>query len=356
MSSEDNVRTDEYWMGVRDALRMVDSFNKWSKRNPGRAKSLEDFIHDGLIAAAKRCESCLRDKLGISFTEDDQEKDEIVPETPIELDVEDHEDEEVVLETPIEFEDESDDDEEDRIILDKSLELEDEPEEPESSFEEPISHVEPDLAPPPDISDELSISLDSVERIEDEHMEDLSFEGHQREFSTDFELVEPTPLVVDEDSVAEPHAEPEPEEFVSEPEYEEEVSSIPEPEELPERPSFTWAEYEDAVTPSSEPEPLDNEVDFLRSEDEPLTIDESEEVSEEPPEPPKIWSPYDEPSIIDEEDIDEEDEPVISKPEPMDEEEDEPAISQPPAPPPPPESEEDEEERKRRARRLFFGA
>ncbi|MBE0525686.1 MAG: hypothetical protein IH631_02005 [Candidatus Thorarchaeota archaeon] len=268
MSSEDNnVRTDEYWMGVRDALRMVDSFNKWSTRNPGRAKSLDDFIHDGLIAAAKRCESCLRDKLGISFTEDEDEKDEIVSESLIELHVEDlddddDEDDEVILEKIIEFEDETD--EEDRITLEQSIEPEDEPEEPESSFEETISHVEPGLAPPPDVSDELLISLDSVERIEDEQMEDLSIEGPQREFSTDFELVEPTPLVVDEDSTPEPLTgpEPEPEEFVSEPAYEEEVTSTPEPEELPDKPSFTWSEYEEAVTPSSEPEPLDSEVDL----------------------------------------------------------------------------------------------
>ena len=56
-SEDDKTRSDEYWMGVRDALRMVDSFTKWAKRNPSRAKTLEDFIHDGLIAAAKRCES-----------------------------------------------------------------------------------------------------------------------------------------------------------------------------------------------------------------------------------------------------------------------------------------------------------
>ncbi|MCK4567574.1 MAG: hypothetical protein KAU48_09725, partial [Candidatus Thorarchaeota archaeon] len=93
MSSEDdNVRTDEYWMGVRDALRMVDSFYKWSKRNPGRAKDLDDFIHDGLIAAAKRCESCLRDKLGLSFIEGQDEEDEITLEESIEHEEEEKDD------------------------------------------------------------------------------------------------------------------------------------------------------------------------------------------------------------------------------------------------------------------------
>ncbi|MFW9850992.1 MAG: hypothetical protein ACFFF4_17830, partial [Candidatus Thorarchaeota archaeon] len=64
MESEEN-RSDEYWMGVRDALRMVDSFLKWSKVNKERAKSLDEFLYDGLVAAAKRCESCLHKQLGI---------------------------------------------------------------------------------------------------------------------------------------------------------------------------------------------------------------------------------------------------------------------------------------------------
>ncbi|MGY5859920.1 MAG: hypothetical protein RTU63_11175 [Candidatus Thorarchaeota archaeon] len=391
MSSEDdNGRSDEYWMGVRDALRMVDSFNKWAKRNPGRAKDLDDFIHDGLIAAAKRCESCLRDKMGISFVEDDDK-------------------EEVDLEEIPDF----DDDIEDKITLDESREDDDDDDDKqESSFEEPISHDEPEpFTPPPDISDETSITLDTVERRVDEEMEDLSIEGPPREFSTDFELVEPTPLIVDEaGTVSEPISEPEPEEivsepseeevasppepeeivsepseeevasppesevfvsepseeeevislpesevFVSEPSEEEEVISPPESEELPDKPAFTWSEYEDAVTPSSEPEPLDSEIDIVPSEEETTTIEEPEEVIEEPPEPPTVWSTSDEPSVV-EEDTDEEAESAADEPEVVEAEEDEPVISEPPAPPPPPESEEDEEERKRRARRLFFGA
>ena len=65
----DKKRSDEYWMGVRDSLRMVDSFIKWARRNEERAKALDDFIHDGLVAAAKRCESCLKDDLGLTFAE-----------------------------------------------------------------------------------------------------------------------------------------------------------------------------------------------------------------------------------------------------------------------------------------------
>ena len=49
--------------------------------------------------------------------------------------------------------------------------------------------IEIAVASIPEVSDESSISLDSVERREDEAMEDLSIEGPPREFSTDFELM-----------------------------------------------------------------------------------------------------------------------------------------------------------------------
>jgi len=302
VSSEDeNTRTDEYWMGVRDALRMVDSFNKWSKRNPDRAKDLEDFIHDGLIAAAKRCESCLRDNLGLSFVEGEEEERTIEDSTASEIDPD-----------------------------------------PEPSFKEQTSQDESDtVTSPPEVSDESSISLDRVERIEDESIDDLSIEGPPREFSTDFELVEPTQLVMDEES------EPAPE---------------PEPEELPEKPSFSWAEYETEVTPSAEPEPLDSEVDTSPPEDEEIsTDDEDEELPEEPPEPPNGWSTTDKPALSDDDDDEPDDEDEdeteaeVDEPEHQEEVDEEPVITEPPSPPPPPESEEDEEERQRRARRLFFG-
>ncbi len=327
MSSEDdNTKSDEYWMGVRDALRMVDSFHKWSKRNPRRAKNLEDFIHDGLIAAAKRCESCLRDKMGLSFVEGEDEEDEITSEESLEHEEEEEEDDDDVK--------------------------------PESSIEEPISHVEPEtFTPPPDDSDESSISMDRVERIEDESIDELAIEGPPREFSTDFDLVEPTPMFVDEEPEPEPIVPTEPEEVLSESTLEEsETDQEPDSEEQPEKPSFSWSEYEEAVTPSSEPEPQDPEVDIsTTSEDEEISTSmEEEELPEEPPEPPKVWSPNDEPSIPEDNDTEEETDTEIDETESLDEG-DEPVITEPPLPPPP-ESEEDEEERKRRARRLFFGA
>ncbi|MFW9844257.1 MAG: hypothetical protein ACFFEV_06765 [Candidatus Thorarchaeota archaeon] len=338
MSSEDNVRTDEYWMGVRDALRMVDSFHRWSKRNPDRAKDLEDFIHDGLIAAAKRCESCLREKMGLSFTNDEDE-----PVLGDEIESLDDVDEADEVEVPsIEF-----------IELDKEPEVT----EPDITSEEPIDHTESEeIASKLEDVEESSISLDSVERREDEPMEDLSIEGPPREFTTDFELVEPAPLVVDEkpipeiDDEPEPTPELEPEEVVSE-----EIESESPSEELPETPSFSWSEYEEAVTPSSEPEPLDPDEDIIPSEDEEVGVEIEDEPVEEPPDPPKVWTPYDEPSIT-EDDYEDEEEPEEEESTQLEEGEDEPVITEPPPPPPPPESEEDEEERKRRARRLFFGA
>ena len=318
-SDDDKDRSDEYWMGVRDALRMVDSFTKWAKRNPGRAKDLEDFIHDGLIAAAKRCESCLRDQLGLKFTDEADEPEDVG-----------HDSDTVDEPVPSSYE----------------MSVEPKESEPEESEQ--------------DLSDETPVSLDSVERLEDEEMGDLSIEGPPREFSTDFELVEPTPLIVDEDvtedeSISE-EPEPTPEESLSESIDDEETDELTEPEaEEEEATSFSWSEYEKAVTPSSEPEPPDTEEEIVADEDEISFGDEDEELIEEPPEVPKIPSTSDETSIFDqdtEKESAEEDEEAESE----NQEDDEPEITTPPPPPPPPESEEDEEERRRRARRLFFGA
>ncbi|MFW9817193.1 MAG: hypothetical protein ACFFEW_14790, partial [Candidatus Thorarchaeota archaeon] len=277
-------RSDEYWMGVRDALRMVDSFNKWAQRNKDRAKDLDDFIHDGLIAAAKRCESCLKDDLGLTFVEG-----------------EDH-------------------------PLSESI--------PSGYQAKPPEEKSEDVALPP--ADE-AITIESVSRSDSEEMDDIILEGPTREFSSDFELVEPFPLVVD--------------------------SSPPEPEletTDAEKPSFTWADYEEAVTPSKS----DSATEEIDDDEPPFDIepeDEEEELEELPIEEPvslepsKVLTPSDEPAIPTAEyestigegqALPEEEDEEIDAPEP---------IIEPPAPPPPPESEEDEDERRRRARRLFFG-
>jgi hypothetical protein len=277
-------RTDEYWMGVRDALRMVDSFNKWAQRNKERAKDLDDFIHDGLIAAAKRCESCLKDDLGLTFLEEDHPLADSVPSG---------------------YESSS----------------------PEEKSEE--------VALPP--ADE-GISIESVGRSDSDEMEDISLEGPLREFSSDFDLVEPSPLVVE--------ATP------PEPEFE----TIEE-----EKPTFSWADYEEAVTSAqSEPEVEEPVVEEAEDElsTEPEVVEEEEIPIEEPVSlgPPKVLTPSEEPAIPTAEFESTIGEELAS---PEDEEVEEPdapePITEPPAPPPPPESEEDEDERRRRARRLFFG-
>jgi hypothetical protein len=282
-------RSDEYWMGVRDALRMVDSFNKWAQRNKERAKDLDDFIHDGLIAAAKRCESCLKDDLGLTFIEgEDHPLAESVP----------------------------------------------------PGYEAAL----PDETTPPEQSDEVTlqsseddITIESVGRSDAEEMEDISLEGPTREFSSDFDLIEPAPLVV-EPSPPEP-------ELVSSEEAEEK------------KPSFTWADYEEAVTMTkTDPvveEPEEEEPSFGSEPvgEEDLPIDEPVSLGS-----PKVLTPSEEPSIPTaefESTIGEGIAPPVDE-ETEDSEIPEP-ITEPPAPPPPPESEEDEDERRRRARRLFFG-
>ncbi|MHA1950231.1 MAG: hypothetical protein ACW987_10180 [Candidatus Thorarchaeota archaeon] len=190
-------RTDEYWMGVRDSLRMVDSFNKWAQRNKERAKDLDDFIHDGLIAAAKRCESCLKDDLGLTFVEG--------------------EDNPLAEQVPSGYEVTPDEKEESSILREESDEV---------------------LSSP----SEEDISMKSVD-------------GPTREFTSDFELVEPTPLTVESES------------------SEITIESSEQSEDT--KPSFTWADYEEAVSPINE------KLEVMEdSEDEPSdALDSIEEES-----------------------------------------------------------------------------
>lgn len=298
-------------MGVRDALRMVDSFNKWARRNKERAKDLDDFIHDGLIAAAKRCESCLKDDLGLTFLEgEDSSLDEPVPSG--------------YEATP-----------------------------PPSEEVESPTISETSIESPEEVTLQQSdddITIESVGRSDDEEMEDISLDGPHREFTSDFELVEPSPLVVEPSF---------PETEVDEPE---EVTPSEEETAVERKPSFTWADYEEAVSPVKE-DPVIEEDEEKEEADE--TVMESEPDEEESlpiDEPvslgtPKVLAPSEEPALptdelesLFEEDVpppaDLDDPEVTDSPEP---------ITEPPPPPPPPESDEDEDERRRRARRLFFG-
>ncbi|MFW9982998.1 MAG: hypothetical protein ACFFE3_13920, partial [Candidatus Thorarchaeota archaeon] len=264
-----------------------------------RAKDLDDFIHDGLIAAAKRCESCLKDDLGLTFVEgEDIGADEPVP-----------------------------------------------------------SGYEASQPPSEEVSFEVSeddITIESVGRSDEDEIEDISLDGPPREFSSDFELIEPSPLVVEPSSIDDDDDDDE----VSSPEEESEA-----------KPSFTWADYEKAVTPKKEESVIDEdeeeieaeeeydlddeiETTFGLSEDESIPFDEDISLG-----PPKVLAPSEEPALPTDELESSYDEEI---PPPADIEDLGDAdmsgpITEPPPPPPPPESEEDEDERRRRARRLFFG-
>jgi len=358
--SSDNKRSDEYWMGVRDALRMVDSFNKWAKRNPGRAKDLDDFIHDGLIAAAKRCESCLSEKLGLSFSDEEEQIE--TEEEQVESEEEQIETEEIAVEqedspefeTSIEFD-------ESPVTKDETADFEISPP-PSETMDEAVSYeITPeeksvDTGLEAEVASELSEevgeppSIDSVVRRDDESFEEIDIEGPLHDFSSDFELDESSPSHIESHEEEDTHVEPT--DTVTSDEGEETDVGSQSDDEGHDRVAFTWAEYEAAVTPS-EPESEESENDILS----PIDKEPDEEPSEafeitEPPEPPKILSTDGESSISDEEDTSSEmEEDDVS--EDTDESTD---VSSPPPPPPPPESEEDEEERRRRARRLFFGA
>ncbi len=296
MDSE-KKRSDEYWMGVRDSLRMVDSFIRWARRNEDRAKTLDDFIHDGLVAAAKRCESCLKDDLGLSFAEDEKTIDELsdIEQVPSGYEIAPPKDES--------YSEEYVDDE----------------------FEVTPDDISPESSNIPIDAEEDSISIDTVGRIEEQEIDDISIEGPTREFSSDFELIEPTELSSDRASVSD-------ESVPSEPEIEDD--SI---EDAEHKPSFTWDDYERAITPSrEEPEQSNEDVELPP----PVEMDSIDETFETGPlsEPPEDTIDESEISADDDEDVD------ASR-----------RITQPPPPPPPPDSDEDEEERRRRARRLFFG-
>jgi hypothetical protein len=317
--NSEKKRSDEYWMGVRDALRMVDSFTTWARRNEGRAKSLDDFIHDGLIAAAKRCESCLKDDLGLTFAEDKKLHDETTNDEHIpsgyEMDSSSRD--------YTEFEDQSD------------LTFEVTPEDLTPGISEVAIETESDVD---------SIGIDTVGRLEGEKMDDLSIDGPPRDFTSDFKLVEPTDLII-EQSTATHNGE-----VKDEPEQE--VDQI-EPSDTEYKPSFTWADYEKAVTPTTDDlEPVEEEEEMElpppfepESVEPPISFDEPvpETDTIEIPAPPSFSTDESEHGPID----DESDIESSEEPEP---------ITEPPSPPPPPlDSDEDEDERRRRARRLFFG-
>ncbi len=370
-------KDESYWLGVRDALRMIDSFVAWSRRNPNRAKRIDDFIDDGLIAVNKHCKSCLSQALGISFGESEGEEAAADfgdrrggqvraarPEFPAgRASV-------FSAEYPQDFKEPA---------AEETLEP---PDLPDLGHEEAL-YAEPPLSEMPDMSRMGPASQGSISP--EERREEKS-----RDFLSEFHLTEPTsletesglgeehphpagaegPAPIVEDSTGRIHAPEEKAKGTTEahlpdawddfedsfyersvdigfPMYRDKSESRPDwegTEKASEKASegFSWEEYERTI--SSPPLPEEPKV-ATRSSD-------SADGKSSP-----VWTPYDEPSEVESKEI----EQGPTEPEEESEEEDEsekgttrPTV-RPPPPPPRPESEESEEERKKRARRLFFG-
>ncbi|MFW9887005.1 MAG: hypothetical protein ACFFER_02410 [Candidatus Thorarchaeota archaeon] len=307
MSSEE--RDDNYWLGVRDALRMVDSFLRWARKHPKDAKTIDDFLAEGLVAAAKRCKSCLGKELGMKYGADDPEVDE-----PREIEEPTHF-EEPIPDVEAEVEDISDSEEE--------LVSREAPSEPDTMDEVSDEH---EMPPAESVSiEEIEASVGGEESTSED---EPAFEGIKRDFLADFPLDEPAPIV--------------------DKEYDVEVGPST-PEEVM-RAVLAEADDEELMPPEEEDLEVEAYDDVLEVLESPPHAEESQISA------PKreLWSPYDEPPL---EDDDEEDE-IISKDaedEEAAEELEPPSTVKPPPPPPPPETDETEEERRRRARRLFFG-
>ncbi|MCK5301535.1 MAG: hypothetical protein KAJ96_00215 [Candidatus Thorarchaeota archaeon] len=172
MSSDEKDET--YWLGVRDALRMVDSFVRWSARHEDKAKNLQEFISEGLIAAAKRCESCLSTTLGLTFGEslDGRSPDDLLePADPTDR-LPTH------YEEPTEEKDDTVPDDEVPVTEELISAPKFEPEPAESSVVEPTS-------------------IDAIERTEDTEIEDMQVKGPSRDFGAEFELGEPSSLTIE---------------------------------------------------------------------------------------------------------------------------------------------------------------
>ncbi len=326
-----NTKDESYWIGVRDALRMVDSFLRWSRRNPTIAKTLDEFLAEGLVAAAKRCESCLGRELGLKYGKEDPEKG--LDESAIRDDAETIEGAETSqppFEEPMQPAHEVTSEVESDVPLseDSATEMgtliDALTSEGFSDVTEHVSEITEETA------EEGTTESVSIEHIEPDSLvsptsiDDFDFEEEIREFTSDFELTEPEPLVIDAEEADSTSGEEE---------------SIPEVMPPPEE------EYSFETTPPAE----DIEEEMSSSTKSELTA------------PPirEIWSPYDEPAISEEERVTDDEDAESGATADLVEEDEvekaEPPAKRAPPPPPPPETDESEEERQKRARRLFFG-
>lgn len=369
-------KDESYWLGVRDALRMIDSFVAWSRRNPNRAKKIDDFIDDALIAVNRHCKSCLSQALGISFGESEGEEA-----------VADFGDRKGghVQGARSEFSSSRRAAPSGKYPRDTAEPMDEEPLAPPDLVEEmrdAAFYSEPPLSEMPDMS-RMGLSSQKRSPPEQTHEETV------RDFLSEFPLEEPTSLETEGSQNGKPLRAPaskEPSPVSTESEEgvrnREDKTKGSAEDRLPD----AWSDFEDSfyehgadiglpkVLDESELSEWDSTKKIHEESPEGFSWEEYERTISSPPLPeepkvstrpadsatsksPSVWSPYDEqgeeePKVTDrgsdeiEEDEGDEDESEedITRP-----------TVRPPPPPPRPESEESEEERKKRARRLFFG-
>ncbi|TFF92435.1 hypothetical protein EU545_00970 [Candidatus Thorarchaeota archaeon] len=266
-------KDESYWLGVRDALRMIDSFLKWKDRNPEKAKPLDQFMHEALIAAAKRCESCLSHALGIDFSAEGEEgpdhegvsrvdfferTDSMVEDSPLARTLTDPDDLYFERTAPLgdsATEAPSGDESvpSDEVTLPDSpiLQEESEPEGREETAE-------------PDFDDVESASIDYIERTPEETTREPDFEGG-KDFSEEFELSEPESLVVEGEEDAETALETPSEEPAIEDESDFELDIESAASEV-DSPAIEWKDEEADEEPDAEDARLSGALDQLERE------------------------------------------------------------------------------------------
>ncbi len=409
---------------------MIDSFVAWSRRNPARAKKLDDFVDDALIAVGKRCKSCLSQTLGITFAGSGGEEGSPIdlrgpaPATgkiPAHGDAQQrvpdvapswtptHSPEPATPETTADFGEPLGEDlgEMQDLTEETPLDLPERDEEFARTEADMIRRAEEEARAPSETADSIYPEAPDISSMgvppstEPRHVEETR-EKRPRDFLSDFELIEPTPMVVEPTKPEEESRPTPPPDIVFEiPKVPEHIEApleaglpkalgaledsfsahgvdITLPKKTDEGPSevteplettdigLTWDEYERVLTRSPSPEGAttvpSRPGDERQQPQQPVTESPSADISRSTAESPTIWSPYDEPIEPETESTPEdsmksdtvhEDDTMAAPKE--DVSKTPPRFTRPPPPPPPPESEESEEERKRRARRLFFG-
>ncbi len=269
-------KDESYWLGVRDALRMIDSFLKWRSRNPNKAKPLDQFMHEALIAAAKRCESCLSHALGIQFSSEGEEEpshtegsgvdffekaESMVEDSPLARTLTDpgdlysgetHPADDSATEAPPE----------DDYVAPDDAELPDSP-----LLHEDSEDAEAEERIEPAFDDVESASIDHIERTSEDASREPDFDA-ERDFSEEFELSEPQDLIIeDAEHESEAHSAPVPVPDEPEvPETEDEASfqvDIESTSSEAESPKVEWDETDDEEPSEGEDPRLSGALDQL---------------------------------------------------------------------------------------------